>query len=586
MRKTAIYSCLVFFIMSLILSSCSNNSLNSNSLSNNNMNAESLNNQTTVQTAKDIEKFSGDAEVVETFKQEPLQIDTAIEGVVQFEKDESTSISLEYDPDSDKAQQLSLTASDGTEWNLVIPAHALLKSTTIKMTSLKNIESASLGSLKSGVLLEPDGLEFLKPAALTMSGSGMGDNPILLGGTHDGSKIELAMVEKSGQGISASLLHFSTAYGDPLSDDEKAKQLQNQASEEYKEIRKIALDYLKEPITVPKPPEISLRCPADHTPQDEEAIRKFVLLLNHPEGEIIQELLAAARTDTLLNGTDDEDAFSIALSLAERVMKKVVKLFQTYYPKEEYAKAITQAALITQRDYELLGGNEMDFTKKVAEWVNVIAEKFLTELKEKHDYKLIKVLFTLTREATLLGSARPDLLDDLLAALTFEVQYENTVILGGEVTYKTSGKATYAASNEGLSNYIAQGTGQHTSFESPQPLLTLKMPNEYGFETTIENFDPCFNDTFDIYIDKFANDMESYIAAGYGRTINGAVQANSRMVFIDLMTHGLKGSAGNEFYKFTVPLQNLNVNAAEAHFNRQMEEVAVKFTIRLVHTPQ
>lgn len=543
------------------------------------------------QTAEDIEENNGEVKIVDNYEQEPLQIDTAIEGGVRFEKDESHTASLEYDPDSNEAQQLTLTAEDGTVWSLVIPDHALLKCTTIKMTSLKNIVSDSLGSLKAGVLLEPDGLEFYKPVTLTMSGSGTGDNPMLLGGNHDGSKIELAMVEKNGQGISASILHFSTAYGDPLSDDEKLKQLQKQASEDYLKIRKTAIDYLKEPITVPTPPAISLRCPADHTPQDEEAIQEFINSVNRPEGEIIQKLLAAARADillnsTVLNGSEDDDAINVSLALAERVMKKVEKLFETYYPKEEFAKAIIQAALITQRDYELLGGKGVSFVEKVADWVNIIAEKFLNELRENHDYKLIKVLFTLTREATLLGSARPDLLDDLLKALNFEVQYEATVILNGSVTYKTSGKALYIAENEAYGSYYAQGTGEYTGFDSPEPELNLKMPDPFGFETTIYNFDPCFNETIDIYINKFGKDMETYLAGPYVAYNQAVVQPSISAAYSDIATYSLRGREGQEFFKFNTPLQNLNVNAAEAHFSRELYDVVVLLTIRLVHKPQ
>jgi hypothetical protein len=311
-----------------------------------------------------------------------------------------------------------------------------------------------------------------------------------------------------------------------------------------------------------------------------------MLLLNHPEGEIIQELLAAARSDTLLNGTDQEQAITISLLLAERVMQKVQKLFKTYYPQEEYAKVIVQAAIRTEREYTLLGGKGMGFQNEVAQWVNVIAEKFLTELREKHDYKLIKVLFTLTREATLLGSAREGLSEDLLKALTFEVEYETTVIMNGTVTYKTSGKAPYEAGNEAFGPYYAQGTGKYTDFDSPEPQLNLKMPDPFGLETTIKNFDPCVSETLDIYIDRFGKDMETYIAGPYIASNQGVVQPSVGAAFNNNITNMLKGREGHTFYKFNVPLQNQNVNAAEANFSKQLSDMDVQLTIRLIHTPK
>lgn len=537
--------------------------------------------------------YEGEAQLTENYADEKITADTSFEGIVKFEKDSSSKVSLQYDTDSSNEQQVRLETPDGLVWDLIIPAHALLEDATITMTSLKNVESPSIGSIKAGVLLEPDGLQFYKPATLTLSGNA-GSNPLLLSGNHDGSKTGLALVEKTNGGVSARLLHFSSIYDYPLDDEHKMTQLREKAAGNYEEIRQIALDFLKTPIRTPAPKPMSLRCPADHKPMYEDELRQFLAVFYHPEGEIAQELLAAARTVALLNGGDTpEEATDICMRLAKRLLKKAYKLSNTYYPQEEYLLPIGTAALSVERDYQLLGGpDDRSTINMIGDWVNKVAQQFLDDLRDKHDYKAAKPALRLGREAVLFGTGSDNILQEVQDALNFEVRFECEVTLEGtegNLTYKTSGKAPHIIQLVQLENPFSKGQGKYDSFTSPEPRLSLKLPNSFKFLTTVENFNPCLDKPFDIYIDRFGAKTETMVAAGYPSKSNGVVESMITLFMKDesvLKVYDIESGSGASFHKFSVQLQNRNVTAAEKTFTKSMNGVSANVTVRLVHTPK
>lgn len=537
--------------------------------------------------------YEGEAQLTENYEAEIITADTSFEGSVKFEKDSSSKVSLQYDTDSGSEQQVKLVTPDGLVWSLIIPAHALLQDTTITMTALKNVESSSIGSIKAGVLLEPDSLQFYKPATLTLSGN-TGTNPILLSGNHDGSKTGLALVEKTNEGVSASILHFSSIYDYPLDDEHKMTQLREKAAGNYEEIRQIALDYLKKPIQTQAPKPMSLRCPADHKPMYEDELRQFLAVFYHPEGEIAQELLAASRTVALLgDGETPKEAMNICKRLAKRLLKKADKLYSAYYPQEEYLLPIGTAALSAERDYQLLGGPDDRTTMEmIGEWINKVAREFLDDLRTKHDYKAAKPALRLGREAVLFGTGKDSILQEVQDALNFEVRFECKVVLegtGGNVTYETSGKAPHIIQLVQLEDPFSTGQGQYDSFTSSEPRLSLKFPNSFKFLTTVENFDPCHDKPFDIYIERFGAKMETLVANGMASKTNGVVWSTVALFMKDesvLKVYDIESGSGALFPKFSVQLQNRNVTAGEKTITKSMNGVTADVTVRLVHTPK
>lgn len=84
---------------------------------------------------------------------------------ISLEQDNTVTDLIRHDEEG----SLSVTASDGTLYTLSIPAAALLSPAEISMTPLDQVGNLPIDeAIANGVLLEPDGLVFIKPATLTI----------------------------------------------------------------------------------------------------------------------------------------------------------------------------------------------------------------------------------------------------------------------------------------------------------------------------------------------------------------------------------------------------------------------------------
>jgi hypothetical protein len=129
-------------------------------------------------------------------------------GPVEFTAETSTAASATVT--SDAGAEITAMASDGTEYRLTIAAGSVLDDTTITMTPLVDL-AGGIGEPQVGVLLEPDGLELLTPATLTISGGAAASPPelrLFFSAAHDGSDQVPVGVASGGRLI---LHHFSIA---------------------------------------------------------------------------------------------------------------------------------------------------------------------------------------------------------------------------------------------------------------------------------------------------------------------------------------------------------------------------------------
>jgi hypothetical protein len=115
---------------------------------------------------------------------------------------------------------VSATGSDGTRFDLTIPAGSLAATTTITMVPV-----ASLGGLPGGehalaVQLSPDGLTFTVPATLRVTPAQPVSSPvgIVYGGS--GDKLTVKPVTQSGGSLLIEVRHFSGAGATPLSEQD------------------------------------------------------------------------------------------------------------------------------------------------------------------------------------------------------------------------------------------------------------------------------------------------------------------------------------------------------------------------------
>ena len=104
------------------------------------------------------------------------------------------------------------SAADGTTFELVVPARALIEDTVIRMTPLTEVDGFGDGPVHA-VRLEPEGLEFFAAARLTITPS----TPIplvdqlMFQATGTGDEVSAALVEVASEPIVILVQHFSLA---------------------------------------------------------------------------------------------------------------------------------------------------------------------------------------------------------------------------------------------------------------------------------------------------------------------------------------------------------------------------------------
>ena len=126
----------------------------------------------TVSESIDLSGFD-DVEVVMDGTSAPLPgLSESVLGSVSFTQDKERTAKGEYLPGED-GLILEVTDANGIKWNLEIPAGAVPSAETVSITPLSGIKGDVLTKVKSGILLEPDGLQFDRAARLTVSGPGI-----------------------------------------------------------------------------------------------------------------------------------------------------------------------------------------------------------------------------------------------------------------------------------------------------------------------------------------------------------------------------------------------------------------------------
>lgn len=550
--------------------------------------------QNTVSPAETAEVTAGegDVEILKPGEQVTLELPEIFKGGVTFEVANGNKVESAIDLAAAEDQLLSLTTAEGIIWTLIIPPGAVDENVTISMTELRNIVSSEIGGIRTGVLLEPDGLEFNQPVTITMKGEGLGEVPLLFRGSHDGAELNFAQVELIDGGISASITHFSTMYGDPY-EKEKIEMLRRMAGESYKEIRKVALKFLKTKISAPPPVPLPIGCPGDKdkAKQQDEALKLFERQFAAPEVELAQMLLETGRAESVLGGSND--SLELAKKVRERLVAKAMKLYKEYYPKEEYYFAITRVMLEYDRLYNLLGG-ESNLIPLVGEWAKKIIDKSIKAVREEHDYRLIPYLIQLDQEASSYGSSVETNISEINKVTRFKVVFEVETQAGEDTDFmitNTQGEAKYylysALGNEPFST----GQGKYTGFEHPaieDGDVLLNSPEGFEFRTSIENFDPCKTGTMEVLISRFGHDLEVYQFIDDENNViqeSSLVQGVMWMAFEDQIVAPPANEEGF-WFKFKAPIQNLNPTTGELALTQEATISIANLKIRIEHIPE
>ena len=530
-------------------------------------------------------------------------------GGVTYETNTANTAAMAADPIASVDQILNLTTSDGTQWTLTIPPGALNQNTEIRITELKNIVSGDLGGLQSGLLLEPDGLHFNRYVRLSVQGSGMGSAPVIFTGSHDGSDLDLALTQVENGLMTAYLSHFSNAYSDPLTDEQKQQAVSDGGASIIQDAMKRASETMdQDPKLHVTPPVIPLQC-MDASGDPEKTLDKFFVDFTYPEEELISRLsifdLHGKSDDYRLNYENRKNTpvWQTIRQLLDRLMIRTESLYEGYGTQEEYFLAVS---LIAQKTEALVSHIEMTYmgqeqsrtvyAEKRLQWATNLLNKFLPLVRDQHDYRYVNALMILPALAGLdeFGQDRP-LMDQIDQALTFTIQFDlntETDLDFGFMKYTTQGAATYRMIHP---SRPMNGAGMYTDFSFPpmedMPEVVMTSPIAYGFQLVIENgLDFCGEKKAVLTVDRLSNPDESFAAGGMPiQAPGGFAWALAAIVQSAYQTENVtapQGLTGEPWYQFSVPLVNKEIITGQLEIPRSIEFNTANLKIQIIHSPQ
>ncbi len=519
-----------------------------------------------------------------------LNLESGIPGSVSFEENVANTVSVDFITDGQE-KNLVLEDENGLTWTLTIPSNALAGEQTITISAMKNINS-SLGALSGGIVLKPDGLKFIVPATLSVKGNNIEKSGFVFSGNGDGGNLEFSEADRKQDSIDIQLYHFSTVFAAPPSGEAYDKYTRA-ADNQRKSAEAAAKELLKKPVNVPVPPSISLICHHDTEAQDDFVLDIFIEEFNKQELEIVNALISSARSHVLLTGDEYDPDYSLEIRLLNRLMNKAETLMDKYMDQEDRYIPVVRAALAAEKKFMLLAGSSGDaksLLPKVAKWAKEIADKFLKELTENHEYKNIHPVIKIAREAALLGSNMDGVLEELQKALSFKIEYKNDFYLGidRDMHVEVKGEAQINFMYDQNNAPPVDGTCKYTNFEvigleDDFKMVMDNMSDTFPIKLGIENFMPCKSDTFDICIDRFGAESESITLTvpeipAKTKTSPGFVHKATSDLFED--------KKQDSIYKFGVNLKNGQKNAAEQNFSNSSDIAETTITLKLIHTPE
>ena len=518
-------------------------------------------------------------------------------GSIQYTLDTSRKVSATYDSNSGPVH-LKVTDAKGYVWELWVYG-GLSESEVISMTPFATLDdSQSQAKPRSGVQLEPDGLQFSQAVTLIvtppMSNPGAG---LIFSLNQDGSGVRFAETWNSGNKATAWIRHFSAAAYDDGADagTDLMSQYAKWAAEDYKLALDAANLFIKAgPITPPTPPAISQFCRGTEVNPEEGEAYEFMRYFLDPYYDIVTVLLGSMKTLALVNGDADTSAgMAAATQIMQMADTSILKLGTTYQDETppDHLYAILNAGLQTEYILEMLGGSS-SINPKLITWSVTIRDYYLDQLKTKHDYRAFPILLSLEKQTELLGGS--DRLQNIMSAMTFEVDvdtsFDATWYFGGE--YYDSGHVEQTATVKNLQIQITDGgvfwgdlnnailkytKGSLTVVSVQSGTYALAPGQTYTASLLLKNWDACVTKTFDVQI---------FPVFGVGETWTGTNRGDP-----------VAGAAGNSSFQgyylggflFSVPMQNLNPTLGDHTFSgtSSTDTLSTAAQIHLVikHTP-
>jgi hypothetical protein len=509
-------------------------------------------------------------------------------GSLAFTPDSAHRAEGEYLPGGD-GLVLEMTDAQDITWRLEIPAGAVSSVKTVAMTALGGIKGDVLSEVKSGVLLEPDGLQFVRAAHLTASGPGI-DHMVLLTADHSGGSLAYEPGTRDSGKVTIGLMHFSSSFVDPEGDS-ALDNLSSGTARDLKDAVTRVKDFLGKPVNVPIPPDISFKCSDTSCSEpDTSALDAFLKDFMAPEQQYAEELHRAAKNYQLTTGADGkyDEALELLKKLSSRYAKKADLLIAQYSFQPDKCMAVSRAVLMGLTWCQTYGAdmNYDSYFQTLAQWLEKTADQYLAQLREQHDFKAVHAILRVGKEAELLGSSGRNYIEEVENAMRMMVRFDTTLSMKG-VVYDLKGEAEIKYVLE-ASYQTGTGTGRYTGFESPAKDLKLALS---GFDVTVavEDFNPCKAEEIKVYIDHFGAETETYSAKmAVAPAGNGMVQNTAKWAFNDRSAQDVSEALGvsEMLFRFELPFTNGSETMGDEEFTKSLGEATFRYHLKLEHTPK
>ena len=512
-------------------------------------------------------------------------------GAVGFRVDTARTTSVDFPADGSEAT-LTLTDGAGLTWKLVIPGDALDAPQAISMTALADLASADIpGRLAGGILLEPDGLAFVVPARLTVTGGSPGATPILLTGGQDGSAMQFALPANDAGG-GAWISHFSSVVAVDADTAATLKQISEKLDRDEQAATTAATALLKEKaISVPEPPSLPLGCVSgDDATSNAKSLDAFVAAVGNPEMDLAKNLQAVERQRQLI-GQSEDPTYALPKLLLGRLEKKALLLMRTYTGRPEKLQAVGAVVHAIELQIESLGSPATALLDQAALFQEASIGLLFNDLIEKHDYQKANAVMLVTKWANLNGESvsSEEVVRKLYGAMTFRLDVQLNVRYPSEAWLLTSTfpmrmpaldpdmTGSDVETNRIKKNYLTgEGTGEYVSFTSASS-ASMQAP-KFSVAATLRNFDACAG-TADLTVDRFYADAETY------QFENGDLSLSMVRTPFELeFAKYLKGGV----FTFPVQVHNLDPNMVDQTVEAisTAGTVQTEFHIVLTHTPK
>ena len=468
MKKNILIVFLVLFMFSITSCTSKSNSIQEN------ISINEINNSTTakIDESNDIE-----------FKDSPNYKINHLGSVSNTLSD--LVVTADYNPA--QAKMLSLTDLEGNEWKLVIPKYALIHSETISMQYIEEADQDIFsGKLFKGVVLKPEGLNFIIPVFLTVKGPIVSEKSRFFSATSEGDSVNLNNSFFNDNQVTASVEHFSSYYAYTPTTQSEWDELIAAVEADYKNTVNEVKEFLKTPISAPLiPPDFDFTCEKTEF----RPLNVYIQRVIQPEKDYTIKIIAASR-ELSLYGKDEYNGMWYAQQIQERVIKKVDKLIQTYKNDNKKLIPVMNLAFHVYKNAAVLG-MDTDFSKYsqiFSDWIENAGDELIDRIKNEDYYSgLCKIIPLFHGKAVLESDFSQSnefyerSKEKLEGALSFELSFEgevNNFEPDGNSKWKTNGKVSLNFDIDTLlsEGKFLQGTGtcKYTDFNGTEPNIKMQ----------------------------------------------------------------------------------------------------------------